>query len=207
MKKFKILAIAFIALSVLFAFKGGEEFNTLKIGAKAPMTDYEMLSTQGENHSLTSLKKENGFLVIFSCNTCPFVIAWEDRYPEIANWANDAKVGYALINSNEAKRKGEDSMEEMINHAQEKGYPDIPYLVDNNSELANAFGAKTTPHVFLFDKDWKLVYEGAIDDNHKEQAAVESHYLKDALMNLSKGEKIDPNDTKAIGCSIKRVKI
>lgn len=207
MKRVSILLSSLICISILYAFSGGEEFETMKIGQKAVKLDYEMKSTKGEMMSLNGLKQENGTLVIFSCNTCPFVIAWEDRYPEIANWAADAKVGLALINSNEAKRKGEDSMTEMIKHAEEKGYPDIPYLVDTNSDLANAFGAKTTPHVFLFDKDWKLVYEGAIDDNHKSTDAVEKHYLKDALQNLSNGKKIDPNDTKAIGCSIKRVKI
>jgi hypothetical protein len=112
-----------------------------------------------------------------------------------------------LINSNEAKRKGDDSIEEMMKHANEKGYSDIPYLVDENSKLANAFGAKTTPHVFLFDKEMRLVYEGAIDDNHKSKAEVKASYLNNAILNLSEGKAIDPNNTKALGCSIKRVKI
>lgn len=207
MKKIGRLLFSALAAIVLLAFTVGEEYETLKIGQKAPKVDYQMESTQGEMLSVETLKGEKGTLVIFSCNTCPFVIAWEDRYPEIAKWAAEANVGFGLINSNEAKRGNEDSMDQMKMHAKEKGYPNIPYLVDQNSELANAYGAKTTPHVFLFDKDWKLVYEGAIDDNHKEAAAVEKHYLKEALVNLSNGKKIDPNETKAIGCSIKRVKI
>ena len=112
-----------------------------------------------------------------------------------------------MINSNEAKREGDDSMEAMREHANEKGYPDIPYLLDRNSELANAFGAKTTPHVFLFDSNMNLVYEGAIDDNHKSKSEVKTAYLNNALLNLRAGKEIDPNDTKAIGCSIKRVKL
>lgn len=207
MKKLAFTIIAGIAISLVFAFSGGEEYETLLIGAKAPKVNYEMESTQGEQLSLNSMKKENGTLVIFSCNTCPFVIAWEDRYPEIASWAEEANVGFGLINSNQAKREGDDSMDEMRRHAEEKGYPELNYLVDNNSELANAFGAKTTPHVFLFDKDWKLVYEGAIDDNHKSKEGIEQAYLKNALSNLAMGKEIDPNDTKALGCSIKRVKI
>ncbi len=207
MKKLGFVIATALAVLIVFAFSGGEEYETLKIGSKAPKIDYEMESTQGEMVSVKSLMKENGTLIIYSCNTCPFVIAWEDRYPEIAGWAESAKVGFALINSNEAKRQGDDSMEEMKNHAAEKGYPDIPYLVDNNSELANAYGAKTTPHVFLFDKNWKLVYEGAIDNNHKDMNAADQPYLKNALKNLSEGNVIDPNDTKALGCSIKRVKI
>ena len=206
MKKLAIFLGCATICAVLFAFSGGEEHQTLKIGDKAPMTEHEMMGTNGDKMSVESLMKENGTLVIFSCNTCPFVIAWEDRYPEISDWAKNANVGFALINSNEAKRSGDDSMEEMRIHAEAKGYQEIPYLVDVDSEVANAYGAKTTPHVFLFDKNWKLVYEGAIDDNYKEKDAVQAPYLKNALMNLSKGKKIDPNDTKAIGCSIKRVK-
>ena len=134
------------------------------------------------------------------------MIAWEDRYPDLARETKDASIGFVLINSNEAKRGGDDSLEEMKQHAEEKGYANIPYLVDEKSALANAFGGKSTPHVFLFDKDWKLAYEGAIDDNHKSAEMVKSTYLKNAIENLAKGKKIDPNNTKALGCSIKRVK-
>jgi len=206
MKKLIIPLLVIVTL-IAFSFKGeGEAHKTLKIGEKAPMVEVEMTSSKSEKKSLKALKKENGTLVIFSCNTCPFVIAWEDRYPELAEIANQNKIGFGLINSNEARRNGDDSVEEMLAHASDKGYGNVPYLVDEKSALANAFGAKTTPHVFLFDKNWKLVYEGAIDDNHKSAAAAKEHYLRNALKNLAKGDKIDPNDTKAIGCSIKRVK-
>ena len=204
-----ILSIAAIAI-IAFSFtanKGGEEYETLPIGTTAPMLEYQMTSTDGMEYKLEDLSKNNGLLVIFSCNTCPFVIAWEDRYPEISQIAAKTGVGFALINSNEAKREGDDSMDAMREHANEKGYPDIPYLLDRNSELANAFGAKTTPHVFLFDSNMNLVYEGAIDDNHKSKSEVKTAYLNNALMNLKAGKEIDPNDTKAIGCSIKRVKL
>jgi thioredoxin-related protein len=153
------------------------------------------------------LVKDNGILVIFTCNTCPFVLQWEDRYPEVAELAAKNRIGVALVNSNEAKRGGDDSVMEMMKHATEKGYGGLAYLVDEKSALANTFGAKTTPHIFLFDKEWKLVYEGAIDDNSKDAKAVKASYLKDALNNLRSGKKIIPNNTKAIGCSIKRVKV
>lgn len=208
MKRKIVIASLAVAAVLVFAFKSGEKeaYKTLEIGQKAPLTDTEMESTQGQDMTLEGLKGNNGTLVIFSCNTCPFVIAWEDRYPELEQLAQDAEVGFALINSNEAKRNGDDSMEKMQAHAEEKGYPDIPYLVDNNSAVANAFGAKTTPHVFLFNADWELVYEGAIDDNHESAEAAEKHYLKNALKNLEEGKKIDPSSTKSLGCSIKRVK-
>lgn len=207
MKKLGILSTIIVFAALIYAFKGGETYETIKIGATAPMTDVQMNATNGEQVSLQSAKGVNGTLVIFSCNTCPFVIAWEDRYPEIADWANETEVGFVLVNSNEAKRNGDDSMEEMREHAESKGYPSIPYLVDSESALANEFGAKTTPHVFLFDSNWKLVYEGAIDDNHKSKDEVKSQYLRNAMKNLQSGGKIDPSNTKAMGCSIKRVNI
>jgi thioredoxin-related protein len=206
MKKFNLSALLLTVILFACSFSGGEEYKTLPIGSKSPMLDYSMTSTVGDEVSLQDLKGDNGTLLIFSCNTCPFVIAWEDRYPELAAQAKQAGIGMALINSNEAKRSGDDSMEEMKAHAEEKGYADIPYLVDANSELANAYGAKTTPHVFLFNSDWELMYEGAIDDNHESAEAAEKHYLKNAMENLAAGKKINPNNTKAIGCSIKRVK-
>jgi thioredoxin-related protein len=208
MKKilFSALAISAIAL-VAFTTIGNENYKTLSIGDKAPMTSAKMKNINGEKLNLDGLAKDKGTLVVFTCNTCPFVIQWEDRYPEVAKLAAKNGIGVALINSNEAKRKGDDSIEEMKKHAAEKGYGELAYLVDEKSALANAFGAKTTPHIFLFDKDWKLVYEGAIDDNSKSAKGVEATYLKDALNNLKDGTEINPNNTKAIGCSIKRVKV
>ncbi len=207
MRKFGILAIVFAMAIGLNSFVNkGEEYSTLKIGDKAPQTiSKEMKSANGKMLSVESAASSNGTLIIFSCNTCPFVIAWEDRYPELKELADEYEIGFVLVNSNEAKRSGEDSIEKMLAHAKEKGYSNIPYLVDVNSEMANSFGAKTTPHVFLFDKNWTLVYEGAIDDNHKDASSVDQAYLKNAIKNLAQGKEIDPNDTKALGCSIKRV--
>jgi len=207
MKKIISIASVLCLALVMYAFSNGEEsYETLKIGQNAPMIDHEMEATDGEVVNLESLSSANGLLVIFSCNTCPFVVAWEDRYPEIAELAAESEVGFALVNSNKAKREGEDSMDEMIEHASENGYGEVPYLVDTGSQVANAFGAKTTPHVFLFDSEMKLVYEGAIDDNHKSAEAAKVHYLKNALKHLEMGKAISPNNTKAVGCSIKRVK-
>lgn len=208
MKKILFPAVAVIAL-VLVAFipKGSENYTTLAIGDKAPLQSVKMQNIDGKQLNLKELIKDNGIAVIFTCNTCPFVLQWEDRYPQIAELAARNGIGVALVNSNEAKRKGEDSLEEMKKHATEKDYEELAYLVDEQSALANAFGAKTTPHVFLFDKEFKLVYEGAIDDNSKDAKAVKATYLNDALNNLQSAKKISPNNTKAIGCSIKRVKV
>ena len=108
------------------------------------------------------------------------------------------------MNSNEAKRKGDDSLEEMKMHAREAGYI-LPYVVDEGHKLADAFGARTTPHVYLFDSEFRLVYRGAIDDNVDSASEVKDTYLKDAIESMVIGKRVKPAVTKAIGCSIKRV--
>lgn len=177
----------------------------LAIGASAPLVDKEMTNVDGKSYTLNGLKEENGLLVIFSCNTCPYVVAWEDRYPLVAEHCKEQKIGVVIINSNEALRSGVDSQEEMKKHATDKKYTS-PYVVDENHELADAFGATRTPETFLFDKDLKLVYHGAIDDNMKSPKDVENFYVKTAVNKLVKNEEIDPNITKSIGCTIKRLK-
>lgn len=210
MKKYIFLfAIALTAFGFV-AMKPGE-ITTIDLGTKAPKSDVKMKNTESNEVSLNDLKKSNGLLVVFSCNTCPFVIGgedsdgWEGRYNDLKAACDAQNIGMVLVNSNEAKRSNGDNLEDMKAHAKEKGYSTIPYVLDNNSELANAFGARTTPHVFLFDKDMKLVYKGAIDDNVASAAKVTSPYLKNAIQNLGNGQKIDPADTKPMGCSIKRV--
>ena len=178
----------------------------LEIGTKAPKTDLQLTNIDGKSVTLADLSKKNGLCVIYSCNTCPWVIAWEDRYNEIYEQCEKDGIGFVLINSNEAKREGADSMEEMKKHAEEKGYADFAYVLDKNHVLADAFGATKTPDVFLFNGDMELVYKGAIDDNSKDKTSVSEPYLKNAVEAISKGEKVDPATTKALGCSIKRIK-
>lgn len=183
---------------------------TIKIGEKAPKLDYEMAGVSGKTFTLNSIVEEKGICVIFSCNTCPFVVGrgednegWEGRYNGLAAWSNKNNVGIVFVNSNEAKRKGDDSLEAMKKHAKENNYK-FKYVEDIDSKLANAFGARTTPHVFLFNKSFQLVYEGAIDDNIASSKKVEQQYLKNAISSLNEGKTIDPSTTKALGCSIKR---
>lgn len=209
----KILSIVALAAIVVsgFAFAKSISSNAtesgIELGDKAPLlTSKKLLNPEDKKaYTLNDLKKEQGLLVVFSCNTCPFVVAWEDRYNDLQALCNNNKVGMVLINSNEAKRAGDDSPEKMLEHASKLGY-EAPYLVDANHELADAFGASSTPHAYLFDKDMKLVYVGAIDDNYKDAKAVSEHYASDAIKNLATGKAINPAKTKAVGCSIKRVK-
>ena len=171
-----------------------------------------MLGVDGTTHTLSDLNGDNGLLVIFSCNTCPFVVGngtktegWEGRYNGLAELAASLNIGMVLINSNEAKREGDDSFAAMKNHAAEAGYT-MPYVVDEGSKLADACGARTTPHVYLYNSNLELAYRGSIDDNVNRSEEVTERYLEMAMKRMAEDKKIKVQETKAVGCSIKRVK-
>ena len=202
MKKTVLLSIAALATVAVTAFKP-TTLTELEIGAAIPKADYKMLDVNGKEVTLADVKGENGLLVMFSCNTCPYVKLSETRIREVAAFAKRNKIGVIVVNSNEAQREAEDSYDEMKKYAKAQGY-DFSYVVDKNSQLANAFGATRTPHVFLFDKKG-LVYRGAIDDNIKDATAVKESFLKDAIVAVGVGKPVKVNSTKSVGCSIKRV--
>lgn len=199
-----------IPATIAVALTGNDPSNELAIGAAMPAADHTMKDVVGKDATLQQLTGKNGLLVIFSCNTCPFVIGsegsagWEGRYPQLAELCRANNVGFALVNSNEAKRDQGDGFTDMQRHYKEHNYGGH-YLLDVNSEVADAFNARTTPHVFLFDKDLKLVYKGAIDDNVDDPKAVTKHYLQDAIGAVVAGKPVDPAATRNLGCSIKRV--
>ncbi|MBT4154288.1 MAG: thioredoxin family protein [Candidatus Marinimicrobia bacterium] len=177
---------------------GGE----LEIGSAMPLMDHQLADISGKNITLANAKGDAGTLVIFSCNTCPWVIRWEDRYVTLANTYAPKGIGMIAVNSNAARFGSEDSLEEMVEHAKNNGY-NFPYAQDPGSKLATAFGATKTPHIYLFNADDKLVYLGAIDDNAKNAKKVEVPFLANAIDALLAGKPINPQTTKALGCSIK----
>lgn len=199
MKSLLIIAIVLISVSVYASDNSGK----LQINDKAVLTDVKMAEISGKSISLNDAKKENGLVVLFSCNQCPFVLRWEDRFDDIKKWADDNDVGMIVLNSNYQKRNGDDSFEAMQAKAKEKGY-DFYYVLDKESQMANALGGQTTPHAFLFDGDLKLAYKGAIDDSYKSAEKVTQAYLKDAIVSLGAGEKVAIAETKPVGCGIKR---
>jgi thioredoxin-related protein len=199
MKKIMFVFMLAVSVSVFASNNSGK----LAIGDKPVLPEVKMDDVSGIKISLADVKKENGLLVMFSCNTCPFVLQWEDRFPEIKAWADKNKVGMVLLNSNHTKRDGEDSFEAMKKHAKEKGY-NFYYALDNESLIANTFGGQTTPHAFLFNSKMELVYKGAIDDSYKSASDVKQPYLKDAITSLSSGKAVAVAETKPVGCSIKR---
>jgi len=208
-----ILSIALFAgaFVLMSSTSAGDPQPELAIGAKAPLADALMMNVNGTQMSLETAAGPNGVLVVFSCNTCPFVVGngeksdgWEGRYNATAAFAKDNGVSMVLVNSNEAKRDNHDSMEAMKSHAKENDYG-MPYLLDSSHRLADAFGALKTPHVYLFDGDMTLVYRGSIDDNVSDADAVNERYVENAIAALAAGKRCSVSETKAIGCSIKRV--
>ncbi len=198
----KILAAVLVVFFTATAFKL-VDYVELEIGKAIPSADVKMMDISGKEVSLADAKAENGLLVMFSCNTCPYVKLSESRIKEVSKLAKANKIGFILLNSNEAQRTEEDSFDEMKKYARAQGY-DFYYVVDKNSAIANAFGASRTPHCFLFDKKG-LVYRGAIDDNIKSAAEAKEHYLNDAIVAVGTGKPVKTNSSKSVGCSIKRV--
>lgn len=193
----------------LTSLSGDKGMKDLKIGSDAPMAEVKMKNVDNSELSLLDVKKNNGLVVVFSCNTCPFVVGsenfsgWEKDYNALAKMAEEQGFGFVLVNSNEAKRTGDDSFDEMKIRARKMEYS-MPYLVDENAALANAFGAKTTPHVFLFNEKMKLSYVGSIDNAWEENRTKDIPYLINAMTESQKG-KVSENETKPVGCSIKRM--
>jgi hypothetical protein len=200
MKKIMMLGAIGLGLATM-AFN---LMNVLPIGAELPKAELKMKNTWGKEVTMKETAKENGLLVMFSCNTCPYVVKNEQRTVEIGTYARKMKVGVILLNSNEAQRKDDDSYDAMKKYAEEKKY-NWSYVIDKNSEVADAFGANRTPECFLFDKNLKLVYHGAIDDNPTDAANVKRQHLKEAINELSAGKDVSVKESRSVGCSIKRI--
>ena len=174
----------------------------LKPGDPIPMVNVKMMNVDGKFLTIADIRGEKGTLIIFGCNSCPWVKAWLDRIVAIGNEYMEKGIGVMMINSNDPAVKEEDRFEVMQAVVKAKGIR-FPYVVDATSYVARAFGATHTPEVFLFNGEGKLVYHGAIDDNARHPEAVEHHYLRDALEALLAGRPIPLAETKAIGCTIK----
>ncbi len=176
----------------------------LPIGSTLPDKEVKMKDISGKEVSFKDAAKENGLLVMFSCNTCPVVVKYQSRTMESCKYALDNKVGVILLNPNEASRTNGDSFEDMKTYAADQQYH-FNYVVDKNSAMANTFGATRTPEVFLFDKEGKLVYHGAIDDNANGPDQVTRKHLKIAIDEMVGGKEVSTTKTRSVGCTIKRV--
>lgn len=201
MKKilFAALPVAAIAMVMMKPIN-----DPLPIGASLPNADVKMKDISGKEVSMAEAKTSKGLLVMFSCNTCPYVIKNQTRTYEVCKYAMGNGIGVVILNSNEAKRSEDDSFEDMKAYAKNQGYQWY-YLVDQNSVIADAFGANRTPECFLFNSDGKLAYHGAIDDSPADASAVNRKHLTLAMDEMNTGKEVSVKESKSVGCTIKRL--
>ena len=199
MKKLSIFGILILSITTMSFLTIG----VLNIGDKLPNGTVSLKDVSGKQITLEAAKKENGLLVIFSCNTCPYVVKYQQRTQAICAYAKKMNIGVVILNSNEAQRTGDDSFSQMKQYAKTQNYQ-WHYAVDENNTLADAFGANRTPECFLFNKDLKLAYHGAIDDNANDATKVGRLHLQIAMDEMTSGKDIATPTSKSIGCTIKR---
>lgn len=176
--------------------------NALDIGDEIVSTTVKLKNVDEKQLSIADVAAEKGTLVLFTCNACPFVKAWEARIASLGNEFRAKGIGVIAINSNDPSVNAEDNFPRMQERARNLGF-EFPYVVDDGSRVALAMGATRTPEAFLFDTQGKLVYHGVIDDNAHVAADVENRYLRDALQALVDGTEVPVKTTKALGCTIK----
>jgi peroxiredoxin len=203
MKKLKTTFILCL-LSITLTFAQNSSTDGYKIGDTA--TDFNLKNIDNKMVSLSDFEKSKGFIVIFTCNHCPFSIAYEDRIIELDKKYKEKGYPVIAINPNNPEISKGDDFPSMQKRAKEKGFT-FPYLFDKGQNIYPQYGATRTPHVFLLQKEnnnLKVVYIGAIDNNYADASAVTEKYVENAIKSLIDGKKPNPNFTKAIGCTIKK---
>lgn len=214
MKNFKILITALIvglgALSFTTANhdKDGQKENIspskgYEIGDEA--TDFKLKNVDGKMVSLSDYKSAKGFIVIFTCNHCPYAKKYEDRIIELDKKYKDQGYPVIAINPNDPAAQSEDGYKQMIDRASQKGFT-FPYLVDEGQKIYPQYGATKTPHVFILQRENGkniVKYIGAIDNNYENPNDVSEYYAQDAVNALIKGEPVKMTKTVAIGCTVK----
>lgn len=173
----------------------------MALALDAPCPAFDLPGTDDKNHTLAEFTKKL-FVVVVSCNHCPYVVAYEPRLVAIANEYGGKGVDFMAVNANDATRYPDDGMTPMKQRAKERGFP-FPYVRDDSQAFVRALGARFTPEVYVFDEARKLRYHGRIDDNHRDLAQVTTHDLKNALDALLAGKAPPVAETVAFGCSVK----
>ena len=200
MKTLKLF-IALILLIGTTAFTA--DADGYKIGDIA--TDFKLKNIDGKMVSLSDYEDAKGFIVIFTCNTCPYAVAYEDRIVDLDKKYSDKGFPVIAIMPNNTDVKPGDKMEAMQARARAKGFT-FPYLMDEGQTIYPQYGATKTPHVYLLERTAKgnvVRYIGAIDDNYKDATQVTTKYVEDAVDALLEGNDITTKETRAVGCSIK----
>jgi len=196
----KKVSMFFFSLCIIAMMSFSHSHKGYHIGDKAE--DFSLKNVDGSMVSLADYEDAKGYIVVFTCNHCPYSVMYEDRLIELHKTYEPQGYPIIAINPNNPEVQPKDSFEEMQVRAKEKGFS-FAYLFDDKQKVYPVFGATRTPHVFLLDKEMIVQYIGAIDDNARDESGVEAKYLENAISALQKGSKPDPSSTKAIGCSIK----
>jgi peroxiredoxin len=173
---------------------------TIAIATEAPA--FDLPGIDGQQHRLDDYADKPALAVVWSCNHCPYVQAWEGRMVALQREFGDRGFELVAISSNDADNYPEDSFEAMKARSEEQGF-NFDYLYDEDQSVLNAYGAERTPEVFLFDRDRRLVYHGAIDESREEDEVTE-RYLRDAIEAVLAGEEPPMSDTPPVGCTVKR---
>lgn len=175
----------------------------LPIGASMPKADIKMKDVSGVLVSLREAATSNGLLVVFGSNTCPYVVKNQSRIKAICTYAKQQSLGVIVLNANEGGRNNGESLADMQAYAKQQSY-NWYYALDSDNELADAFGATRTPECYLFDKNGKLAYHGAIDDSPADITEVKRNHLRQAIAEMTHGTAITIKESRSIGCSIRR---
>ena len=203
-KAVKIVSVLAIVLLIsAFTKNKTNDSSGYQIGDIA--TDFKLMNIDGNMVSLADFKNAKGFIVIFTCNTCPYAVAYEDRVEALNKKYADQGYPVIAIMPNNTDVKPGDSFESMQARAKAKGFT-FPYLMDEGQKVYPQYGATKTPHVYILQRTKKgneVMYIGAIDDNYQDASAVSKKYVENALDALLNGKEIEEKETRAIGCSIK----
>lgn len=197
----KHLKSVFAALALAAVFVAAKPAG---YGVGDTVADFKLKNVDGKMVSLADFKSAKGAIIIFDCNTCPYSKAYNDRILALSKKYQDTYPVVA-INSNSPEVSPGDSFDEMVKYAKSKGYT-FPYLFDESQEIARAYGATNTPHVYVLKKEgaaFKVAYIGAIDNNTKDASSADKKYVEEAVEALAAGKPVPQEKTKAIGCSIK----
>jgi len=172
---------------------------TLTLTEQAP--SFDLPGIDGRNHALDDYGEAEVLVLIQSCNHCPYVQAWEQRIVAIQREYGERGVRIVAINSNDTTNHPEDSFEEMARRAERHGF-NFDYLYDEDQSVAGALGSERTPEIFVFDRERKLVYHGAVDDS-RDETMVNQRYLRDALDAVLEGRRPPVAETPPVGCTVK----
>jgi peroxiredoxin len=206
MKKTALYLVASVSVVMILFFNGSSKdmLEGYSVGDEA--RDFSLENIDGQMVSLADFENAKGFVVVFTCNTCPYAKAYESRVIELDKKYAAKGFPVIAINPNDVNQQPGDSMDEMIARADDKGYT-FPYLRDDTQEITRAYGATKTPHVYVLNKEgsetYRVSYIGAIDDSPREPADVKEKYVEEAIEALLAGEKPVITEKRAIGCSIK----